>query len=788
MKKLRRLLFITLAAIISSTFLSACAETVETPEFTGQWIGCHSPEDNLQGRTVLPARYLRKEVELVSDIRKATLHICGLGLYETWINGEMVSSDQVLSPTVSDYHKTVYYNSFDVTPFLNKGVNSLAVALGNGRYVSMRMDVIDGIPVCTHYDVPKLLYQLDIQYKNGERQSVVSDGEWKVTADGPVRGNNEFDGEIYDARMELDGWTVAGYDDTSWAYAEILAAPEGELLPQPNPNIAIQDVLKPVGITRVDDSYVIDMGQNMVGWMRFKAKGLLSGDQVTLRFAELTREDGHVYVTNLRTALSTDTYIASGKTDVDWQPMFVYHGFRFVEVTGLREEPSLADFEGHVFYDKMDVTGSFETSDEIINQVYRNAYWGIRGNYRGMPTDCPQRDERQGWMGDRTTGCYGESFVFNNHDLYAKWLKDISDSQTELGSLPSVAPRFWQCNGDNVTWPGVFVTAADMLYERFGDTKPICDHYQAMKKWMTRLKDRFWDGGVITRDIYGDWCMPPESPNLIHSQDPARKTDGPVLSTAFYYHLLGLMAKFAPIAGEDADAAIFLSQADSVKTAFNDRFFNAQEGYYANNTVTANVLPLSFGMVPQGREQDVFGHIVSKTVNDFDSHVSTGVVGIQVLMRTLTEYGRGDLAFKIASEDTYPSWGYMVRNGATTIWELWNGNTADPAMNSGNHVMLLGDLIIWEYEYLAGIRPLKPGYKEIEFKPYPVEGLDFVNCSYDSVSGKIVSNWKIEGGQFTYDIEVPKGCRARVLLPKSDGSRLEKQVRSGKHHFELALN
>lgn len=405
-----------------------------------------------------------------------------------------------------------------------------------------------------------------------------------------------------------------------------------------------------------------------------------------------------------------------------------------------------------------------------------------------MPTDCPQRDERQGWMGDRTTGCYGESYIFNNHDLYAKWLRDISDSQTELGSLPSVAPRFWQCNGDNVTWPGVFVTAADMLYERFGDIKPIRDHYQAMKKWMTRLKDRFWDGGVITRDIYGDWCMPPESPNLIHSQDPSRKTDGPVLATSFYYHLLGLMAKFAPIAGEDADAAIFLSQADSVKTAFNERFFNAQEGCYANNTVTANVLPLSFGMVPQGREQDVFDHIVAKTVNDFDSHVSTGVVGIQVLMRTLTEYGRGDLAFKIASEDTYPSWGYMVRNGATTIWELWNGNTADPAMNSGNHVMLLGDLIIWEYEYLAGIRPLKPGYKEIEFKPYPVEGLDFVNCSYDSVSGKIVSNWKIEGGQFIYDIEVPKGCRARVLLPKSDGSRLEKQVRSGKHHFELALN
>ena len=776
-------LFIPFAMLLLHVSCAASLEGVPV-EFTGEWIGCHSDADYLDARTVVPARYLRKEINLSSKPASARLSIIGLGLYEAWINGNCISSDQVLSPTVSDYNKTVYYNTFDVTASLSEGANALAVALGNGRYVSMRMSVVSGIPVCTHYDVPKLLYQLDVMYKDGTVESFVSDTTWRITADGPIRGNNEFDGEIYDARMELGAWTSAGYDDSSWQVPEIMDAPTGEILPQPNPNIAIQDIVRPVSITKVGDSYILDMGQNMVGWLKFRASGLKSADKVTLRFAELLKDDGNIYVTNLRTALATDTYIASGETDVEWNPTFVYHGFRYVEVSGLANEPSLEDFEGQVFYDKMELTGSFETSDEIINQVYRNAYWGIRGNYRGMPTDCPQRDERMGWFGDRTTGCYGESYIFDNHALYAKWLKDIKDSQTELGSLPSVAPRFWQCNGDNVTWPGVFVTAADMLYERFGDAKPICDNYDAMKKWMTRLKDRFWDGGVITRDIYGDWCMPPESPYLIHSQDPARKTAGPVLSTAFYYYLLGLMAKFAPIAGHADDAPVFLSQADSVRTAFNARFFN-EEGYYDNNTVTANVLPLSFGMVPQGREEDVFKHIVDKTVNDFDSHVSTGVVGIQVLMRTLTEYGRGDLAYRIASADTYPSWGYMVRNGATTIWELWNGNTADPAMNSGNHVMLLGDLIIWEYEYLAGIRPLKPGYKEIEFKPYPVGGLSFVKCSFKSVSGEIKAEWKIEGDEFIYDVTVPKGCKARVLLPQADGTRRAVSIRSGRHTFRV---
>ena len=782
---MNKLIATTTAALLLIT--GCCTDTGISPvEFTGEWIGCKSPNDKLDGFTSVPARYLRTEIDLPGKVKKATLGICGLGLYETWINGVNIAPDQVLSPTLSDYDKTVYYNTFDVTDQLHKGTNALGVMLGNGRYVSMRMG--DAPSPNAHYGLPKLLYQLNVTLRGGVTLSFASDSTWKITADGPIRENNEFDGETYDARMELGNWTEAGYGDSLWADASVMEdAPKGELLAQPNPNIAIQDHVTPIGITRLGDCHIVDMGQNMVGWLQIKAAGLEKGDTVTMSFAETLKEDGDLYVENLRGIKATDTYVAKDSEPIVWHPEFVYHGFRYVKVKGLKNEPVPGDFDGQVFYDKMATTGHFETSDSVINQVYRNAFWGIRGNYRGMPTDCPQRDERQGWMGDRTMGCYGESYIFDNHLLYAKWLKDIEDAQHPSGSLPDVAPRYWTIYSDNITWPGVLITAADMIYTRYGDSQPIVQRYAAMKNWLDYMRDIYVKEGIMTKDTYGDWCMPPESLELIHSKDPSRITAAAVISTPVYYHLLQLMARFAPIAGHPEDAEGFLKDAEISKTAFNNAYFHADEGCYDNNTVTANLLPLYFGMVPEGREKDVFDHIVKKTEIDCGGHVSTGVVGIMVLMRTLTEYGRGDLACRIASNDTYPSWGYMAKNGATTIWELWNGNTADPSMNSGNHVMLLGDLIIWEYEYLAGIRALEPGYKAIELKPYPVKGLSWVKCSYDSVSGTITSDWKVEDGKFIWDVTVPAGTTAKAYIPEKDGSRTEKDLKAGTHHFESEI-
>ena len=627
----------------------------------------------------------------------------------------------------------------------------------------------------------------------GQKETIVSDETWKITNHGPIRTANEWDGETYDENFDLGDWNQADYDDSAWHQAELVDAPEGQLSPQPNPNITVMEKLKPVSLFQKGDKWYLDMGQNMVGFIDMKVRGHQPGDVITLRFAELLTPDSLLYTANLRSSENTDHYIVANNSklstlnsQLEWHPMFVYHGFRYVEISGLREAPNLNDFEGWVIYDEMPVTGSFETSNEIINAVYHNAYWGIRSNYRSMPTDCPQRDERMGWTGDRTTGNYGESYIFNNHQLYAEWLTDGEDSQWDNGSLANVIPPYWRGYTDNMTWPGAMVTVTDMLYTRFGDLEPIRQHYAAWKKWMLHMKNDYMRAGLMPRDTYGDWCMPPESLELIHSNDATRITDATVISTPFYCYLCGKMAKFAEILGFDEDATFFQKEITTSTIAFNDKYFNRVTGVYANNTVTANILPLWFGMVPKGLEDKVMESIVNKTMNEYDGHVSTGVIGIQQLMRCLTEYGHGDLALKIASNDTYPSWGYMYRNGATTIWELWNGNTADPAMNSGNHVMLLGDLILWEYEYLGGIRALEPGYSKIQLKPYPIEGLDFVNCSYNSVSGRIESHWKREGNRFEWDIVIPANTTAEVCLPTANGYEV-KTYGSGSYHLVSEL-
>ena len=765
-------------------------------DWQAKWIGHEFEDDVLVGKTRLAARYLRKEFALKNEVSEARLYVSGMGVYSAYLNGREIAPEELLKPTLSWYSKRVYFNTYDVTEMLQQGDNAVGIILEGGRYTSLRYNAAnpnwDGTDHVFGFGTPRLLLQLEVTYKDGQKETIVSDKTWKITNRGPIRTANEWDGETYDGNFDLGEWNKVGYDDNAWLPAELVEAPEGQLSPQPNPNITVMEKLKPISLFQKGDKWYLDMGQNMVGIIDMKARGQQPGDTITLRFAELLTPDSLLYTANLRSSENIDRYICGVQTlratslPISWHPMFVYHGFRYVEISGLRKTPNLDDFEGWVIYDEMPVTGSFETSNEIINAVYRNATWGIRGNYRSMPTDCPQRDERLGWTGDRTTGNYGESYIFDNHQLYAKWLTDGEDSQWDNGSLANVIPPYWRGYTDNMTWPGAMVTVTDMLYTRFGDTEPIRQHYAAWKKWMLHMKNDYMRAGLMPRDTYGDWCMPPESLELIHSNDATRITDATVISTPFYCYLCGKMAKFAEILGFAEDVTFFQKEITTSTIAFNDKYFNRVTGVYANNTVTANILPLWFGMVPKGLEDKVMNSIVDKTMNECDGHVSTGVIGIQQLMRCLTEYGHGDLALKIASNDTYPSWGYMYRNGATTIWELWNGNTADPAMNSGNHVMLIGDLILWEYEYLGGIRALEPGYSKIQLKPYPIEGLDFVNCAYNSVSGRIESNWKREGNRFEWDIVIPANTTAEVCLPTANGYEV-KTYGSGEYHLSSEL-
>lgn len=742
-------------------------------DWKARWIGYDHgfASDSVSKFSRLSARYYRKQFNAAQSIKKATVYVVGLGHYELFINGQPVS-DQVLSTPPTDYTQSVIYNTFDVTKNIRQGANAITATLGNGRYFTMRPKYKP--QKIKEFGFPKLLLQLELEYANGSKQLIVSDGSWKFTADGPIRTNNEYDGEEYDATREFPGWNNVGFNDAKWLKPELVTAPGGKLVPQMNEPIRVVEMIKPIAIKKLNaTTFIMDMGQNMAGWLNMKVKGS-SGQQVQLRYAETVKEDGELSVANLRDAKVTDIYTLKGSTEESWHPVFVYHGFRYVEIVGYPGTPTVNDFEGQVVNDDLENTGRFETSSKLVNQIYRNAVWGIQANYKGMPLDCPQRNERMPWLADHATGAYSESFVFDNAKLYAKWLDDIQQAQKPDGALPDVAPAYWNYYSDNMTWPGTYLQIADMLYRQYGDVRPIARHYASMKKWLAYMKAKYMKDYVLTKDKYGDWCMPPESPELIHSKDSARTTDGELIASAYYFKMLGLMQGFAKLLNKPQDIKEFAALAAHVRSKFNQKFFNAQMQQYSNNTVTANLLPLYFDMVPQASRPAVAKSIQDKILIANNGHISTGVIGTQWLMRGLTNQGHADIAWRLANNTDYPSWGYMVNQGATTFWELWNGNTADPSMNSQNHVMLLGDLLVWLYEDLAGIRsdPAHPGFKRIIMKPQMVQGLNFVNASYHSINGFIKSNWKKDGDKLKWHITIPPNTTAMVYVPAQNANAI----------------
>lgn len=733
-------------------------------DWQAKWIGYDGafPWDSVSKFSRLSARYFRKEFKSDRSVKKAVVYIIGLGHYELYVNGKAIS-DEVLAETPTDYTKAVKYNTYDVTNDVRQGDNVIGAILGNGRFFTMRPKYKP--QKIKEFGFPKMLLQLEITYSDGAKKIITSDSSWKFTADGPIRTNNEYDGEEYDATKELTGWNTVGYNDSKWDAPQPVAAPGGRLEARMMEPIKIVTTINPVSIFSLKPGvWIMDMGRNMAGWIRMRVKGH-RGDKVTLRYAETLQKDQELYIVNLRDAKATDCYTLKGEGEEVWHPEFVFHGFRYVEISGYPGKPEISDFVGQVVSDDMAATGQFETSDTLINRIYNNAWWGILSNYKGMPIDCPQRNERMPWLGDRAVGSLGESFLFDNANLYAKWLDDIQEAQLPDGAIPDVAPAFWHYYSDNMTWPGTYILLADMLYEQFGDKAPIEKHYVSMKKWLKYMEQKYLRNGLMTKDKYGDWCVPPESPELIHAKDPSRITNGELIATAYYYHILCLMQRFASLINKPADQKDFSEMAKATKEAFNLKFLNRATGQYDNNTVTANLLPLYFGMVPTQYEKPVFNNIVEKILAAENGHISTGVVGTQWLMRGLTDFRRPDIAFRIADNSDYPSWGYMVKQGATTIWELWNGNTANPQMNSRNHVMLLGDLIAWFYQDLAGIKAGDPGFKTVIMKPVNVNGLDSVNATYQTPYGVVKSSWKKGPGQFEWLVTVPPNTAATVYLP-----------------------
>ncbi len=740
------------------------------------------PWKNIQAQPIedrrLPARYLRREFTTWRTVRYATVSLCGLGYYELYLNGKKIGN-HVLDPALTDYTKRMLYVTYEVTDQIKKGPNAIGVILGNGRFFAPRL----GNPIGTStYGRPKLLLQMRVTYDDGGTLDLVSDGTWKLTTDGPIRANNDYDGEEYDARKEPIGWTSAGFNDSQWEAAQEVNAPVGKLAAQRIEPHRVTQIVKPISIKETQPGvYLYDMGQNLVGWLKLTVKGP-AGTVVTLRHSETLTKDGQaLYLANMRSCKVTDTYTLKGQGTEVYEPRFAYHGFRFVELTGFPGKPTLSTIEGHAVHSDLERMGSFACSDPTIMRVYHNIMWGIRGNLRSIPTDCPQRDERQGWLGDIANEAKHESFEFNSFNFYTKWLQDIEEAQDDKGNLPDVAPRFWTIYSTNVTWPSAYVIIPEWFHEQYGDIQPIAAHYASWCKWMEFLKQYMKDD-LMPKDTYGDWCVPPEKPELIHSQDPARKTDPVLLGTTYYYHNLCLLAKYATMLGKPDDAKKWTEMAERMKAAFNKKYFHADKGIYSNGTQTSSVLPLAFGMVPEEHRQKVFENLVDNIMVKCKGHIATGLIGGQWLMRVLSDNGRPDIALKLAQERSYPSWGYMADHGATTIWELWNGDTADPAMNSHNHLMLVGDLGIWLYEYVAGIRscPKSPAFKRMRIRPMPTGDLTWAKAQHHSPHGWVRSEWHLTKDGLTLNVTIPANTTAEVHVPtlgKQDATITESGVK-----------
>lgn len=750
---------------------------MESAGVGAEWIGLDTiqPGDSQQRHSRLRARYLRKEFTVDKEIARATAHVCGLGFYELYINGHKVSDD-VLTPAPTGYDKSVIYNTYDVKSLLNRD-NAVGVILGPGYFYAMAQNFETNVR--STFGFPKLWMILSLEYTDGSRQQIVSDTSWKISTDGPIIYSNIYDGEFYDSRKEMPGWSTIGYDDSAWQGARVVEAP-GNLRGNLTASMCIYGVEKPESIVRTRRGWLVDFGTNNSGRVGFRDKGIC-GDTILIRHAEMILPgDTAIYVGNLRSAECTDTYVSDGNRK-RWSSKFTWQGFRYVEMSP-HEAVDTASICRYLISDRMDDSDmaiSFISSDRMLDKVIGNARRGIMSNYKGMPLDCPQRDERMPWLGDRTTGALGESYVVNNHALYSKWVNDLLDCQRADGAISDVAPAYWRLYNHNITWPAALPMVCDMLYTQYGDLAPMAESYPAIHKWLNFIKGKSMSDGLLTYDRYGDWCMPPSSPKEIHSNDSTRITDGSLISSCYYYYLCNLMHDYGRMFRQDSIADYYHEEAVNIRQNINVRFL--KDSTYSNSTVTANLLPLVTGIVPDSFTEAVKSKLLGK-IKEYDCHVSCGVIGIQWLMRYLADTGNNDMAWHMATTDTYPGWGYMVRKGATTIWELWNGDTASPDMNSANHVMLLGDLLPWCYEKLAGIAPDRrnPGFKRIIMKPdFSITGLDGVVASHNSPYGVIRSEWHRKDGHIDWRISIPVNCSATVFLP--DGE--VKEIGSG--YWEL---
>jgi alpha-L-rhamnosidase len=713
-----------------------------------------------------PCPLLRRTFQVDQPVRRATVYVTALGLYELRLNGGKVGRD-LLRPGWTDYHTRLAYQTYDVTAAIRQGPNVIGAILGDGWYAGhvAWMEAFYG----RH---KRLICQLEIEHEDGSLATIAADDQWR----GRYGGTQYADllhGEAFDARREPSGWDAPGYADGEWSPVTVDDLPATSLEWSPGPPVRRMAEIKPVALTEpAPGCFVFDLGQNLVGWARLKLRAP-AGAQVRLQFAEMLNPDGTPYLTNLRSARAIDTFVTRGGGLETWEPRFTFHGFRYVEVQGWPGKPPLDAVTGIVLHSDMPHSGSFECSSELLNQLQHNIEWGQRGNYLEVPTDCPQRDERLGWTGDAQvfarTGC----FNFEAASFFSKWLTDLHDAQDASGFVPDVAPRT-AMGGPSAAWADAALICPWTVWLCYADREVLSRHWDMMTRWLD------WQTANSTAHLrpkggYGDWLQ----------LDCETPTD--LIQTAFYAYGAQLAAEVAGVLDKAAEQQRYAALAAAIRTAWRARFVDGA-GRIEGDTQCGYALALAFDLLPEPERPPAAARLV-ELLAARDGLISTGFVGTPYLCHVLTRFGYLAQAYALATEERYPSWGYSIRHGATTMWERWDGWTAErgfqtPGMNSFNHYAY-GAIGSWLYQVVAGLEidPQVPGYRRLIVRPRPGGGLSWARASLDTLHGRAACGWRLDGELLKVELTVPCNTTAQVWLP---GREEAVEVGAGRHEFSVA--
>ena len=701
-----------------------------------------------------PAPYLRKSFTVAKPVARARLFATALGLHDTYLNGARVGAER-LAPGWTDYTKRLQYRAHDVTAAIRQGQNAIGAMIGNGWYSGNI-----GFAGSQRYGTsPWYSAQLVVEYTDGTSATVRTDSTWR-TAPSNVTSDDLYAGEDQDARLAVPGWNDPSFNDSSWAPATVKAGAKPNLVPQVDPGVTVQQELRPVRITQPQPGvWVADLGQNFAGWDRLRVRGP-AGTKVTVRHAEILNADGTIYTANLRAAQATDTFTLAGTgADEVFEPRFTVHGYRYVELTGFPGTPTADSVTGLAAWTGGPATGTFTTSDPLVNQLQHNILWGARSNMLSVPTDCPQRDERLGWTGDIAAFAATSTFNFDTYGLLDKFADDLTDAQHADGAFTDVAPDVTGWAG-KAGWGDAGVIVPYTVWQRYGDVSVIDEHFTAMTRWVDYLRSTAGPDLIRNQDTYGDWLNVDDN------------TANDLSSTAFFGWSARLVSRMAAATGRTAEANAYGTLADQIAAAFTNRFV-AADGTVSGNSQTGYVLALAFGLVPQDRVQAVAGKLAAKVASR-SGHLSVGFMGVENLLPVLAEHGHLDTAYQILQQPGYPGWGYMNSRGATTIWERWDGirtdgSLQDPGMNSFNHYGL-GSVGDWLYRGVGGVGPAAPGYQKLLIAPRPGGTLTSASSDLTTVYGPVRSAWSKSGSTLAMTVVVPPNTSATVRVPATSAA------------------